>query len=97
MILKDYIQERYRERNKLYLFLDILFSLLTFYFAIRLLFIVISALLVSNQSDDSATALLARMILFLWIALFNLGCLKVSWRKEKIFCIDIRCSNYCYE
>lgn len=74
MILKDYIQERYRERNKLYLFLDILFSLLTFYFAIRLLFIVIPALLVSNQSDDSAPALLASMIFFPWIALCSSGC-----------------------
>lgn len=62
------IQERCKERNKLFLALEVLFSLLTLYFAIRLLFISTSALENSNYSTDLANVLTFAMTLSLGLA-----------------------------
>ncbi|GAA0599289.1 hypothetical protein GCM10009001_14470 [Virgibacillus siamensis] len=58
MKLLDNIQERYRERNKLFLALDVLFTLLTTYLGIWLLFISIPVLVGSSQSVDSLNILI---------------------------------------
>jgi len=63
------IQERCKERNKLFLALEFLFSLLTLYFAMRLLFISTSALGSSNYSTDLSNVLTFAMTL----------CLGLSW------------------
>jgi len=62
------IQESCKERNKLFLALEVLFSLLTLYFATRLLFISTSALGNSNYSIDLANVLNFGMTLSLGLA-----------------------------
>lgn len=51
------------QRNKLFLALDVLFSLLILYFAIRLLFVSTSALISSNYSNNLSNVLLFAMTL----------------------------------
>lgn len=55
------IQERYRERNKMFLALDIFLTLLTLYFAIRVLFISSQALVSTKYSTDFPNVLLFAM------------------------------------
>lgn len=55
----DHIRARYKERNKLFLSLDVLFSILMLYFSFRILFEIIPL----NQSTDSVPLLLAFMTL----------------------------------
>lgn len=62
------VQERCRERNKLFLALDILFTLLTIYFAIRLLFISNQALVSANYSTDFPNVLVFAMTLSLGLS-----------------------------
>ncbi|TFJ91244.1 hypothetical protein [Lentibacillus salicampi] len=61
----DNIRERYKKRNKLFLSLDALFTLLTFYFALQILFVIIPVLSEPSQSSDSTPLLLAWMTLSL--------------------------------
>lgn len=69
MKLINHIQERYKERNRFFLLLDVICTLVTLYFATRILFIVIPGLTGSNVSDDSPLLLLgANMILFLGLS-----------------------------
>lgn len=58
MKLIDNVQERCKERNKLFLALDVLFTLLTAYLGIQLLFISIPGLVGSSQSVDSLNILI---------------------------------------
>jgi len=60
----DHIRERYKKRNKLFLSLDVIFSILTFYFALRILFVTIPGLLEPSKSIDTVP-LLAFMTLSL--------------------------------
>ncbi|MGP4042055.1 hypothetical protein ACTWP4_19435 [Gracilibacillus sp. D59] len=66
MKIGEKIQKKYLERNKLFLAIDIIFSVLTIYFAVRVLLISITGLVSSNPSTDSPTLLLFAM-------LFSLG------------------------
>ncbi|WP_164669047.1 hypothetical protein [Virgibacillus doumboii] len=68
MKLISKIQEKCKERNKLFLILDVLFSLLTLYFAIRLLFVSTSALANSNDSTDLPYVLAFAMSLSLGLS-----------------------------
>ncbi|SFL58773.1 hypothetical protein SAMN04487943_102340 [Gracilibacillus orientalis] len=62
------IQRKYRERNKLFLALDIFLSILMIYFAVRVLFISISGLVSSNPSTDSPTLLIFAMLFTLGLS-----------------------------
>lgn len=57
----DKIQERRRERNKLFLVMDIFLTLLSLYFAIRVLFITSEALVTTKHSTDFPNVLLFAM------------------------------------
>lgn len=59
------IQERCRKRNKIFLALDIFLTLLTLYFAIRVLFISSHALVNAKYSTDFPNELIFAMTLSL--------------------------------
>ncbi|MBP1947544.1 hypothetical protein [Virgibacillus litoralis] len=59
------IQERFRKRNKIFLALDIFLTLLTLYFAIRVLFISNQALVSAKHSTDFPNVLIFAMTLSL--------------------------------
>lgn len=61
----DNILERYKKRNKLFLTLDVIFRILTLYFALRILFVTIPGLLEPSQSIEPVPWLLAFMTLSL--------------------------------
>ncbi|QKY71258.1 hypothetical protein [Lentibacillus sp. CBA3610] len=65
MKLIDKIQERYKERNKVFLTLDILFTLLSMGVAIWMLFLAIPALTGSSQSTHFLVILTIVMTIFL--------------------------------
>ncbi|WP_163580915.1 hypothetical protein [Gracilibacillus saliphilus] len=60
------LKKRYRERNKLFLTLDITFRIATLYFAVQLIFYSVSGLISSNPSSYSSEFLTIGM-------LFSLG------------------------
>ncbi|MDV2582396.1 hypothetical protein [Alkalibacillus haloalkaliphilus] len=62
------VKEKYKQSNKFLLALKVLFSALTIYFAIQVIFISTSGLVSSNTSSDVPGLLLFGMLFFLGLS-----------------------------
>jgi|SRR5690625_2340339 len=81
----DHIRERYKKRNKLFLSLDVLFSILTLYFAFRILFEIIPL----NQFTNSVLLLLAFMTLSIGLVYLVRVIEMLIMRKRNYFALTL--------
>ncbi|UOQ46867.1 hypothetical protein MUN88_12265 [Gracilibacillus caseinilyticus] len=79
------IQKKFRERNKTFLALDIFFSGLTIFFALRVLFESISALSSSDVSTDYSTSLMIGMSFCLGLTFVVRVVEMIVTRKKEYF------------
>ncbi|UOQ86568.1 hypothetical protein [Gracilibacillus salinarum] len=79
------IKKQFEERNKTFLVLDIFFSGLTIFIALRLLFVSISALSRSDVSIDPSTSLMIGMLFCLGLTFVVRVVEMIVTRKKEYF------------
>lgn len=89
MKLINYIQEKCKKRNKLFLSLDVIFNILTLFFALRLLYVTIPSFLEPSQSVDSIPLLLACMTLSLGLIYLVRVIEMLVTRKRNYFVLSL--------